>query len=63
FPKCDFALWDKPTGEKCPKCNSLLVKTKRNQTKCSNTELRRSEVKDDFRKKSSYKECDFKVEK
>ena len=38
FPKCDFALWDRPTGEKCPKCKSLLVKTKRNQIKCSNKE-------------------------
>ena len=38
FPKCDFALWDKPTGEFCPKCNSLLVKTKREQIKCSNKE-------------------------
>ena len=36
FPKCDFALWDKPTGEKCPECGSLLVKTKRKQVKCSN---------------------------
>lgn len=35
FPKCNFALWDKPTGEKCPKCDSLLVKTKRDQVKCS----------------------------
>jgi len=35
FPKCDFALWDKPTGEKCPECNSLLVETKKG-TKCSN---------------------------
>jgi len=36
WPKCDFALWDKPTGEKCPKCKSLLVETKRRQIKCSN---------------------------
>ena len=38
FPKCDFALWDKPTGEKCPKCGSLLIKTKRGQVRCSNKE-------------------------
>ena len=38
WPKCDFALWDKPTGEKCPKCGSLLVETKRKQIKCSNKE-------------------------
>jgi len=35
FPKCDFALWDKPTGEKCPKCGSLLVE-KSKKVKCSN---------------------------
>ncbi len=38
WPKCDFALWDKPTGENCPKCKSLLIKTKRAQIKCSNKE-------------------------
>ena len=36
WPKCDFALWDKPINEQCPKCGSLLVETKRKQTKCSN---------------------------
>lgn len=36
FPECDFAAWDKPTGEICPKCKSFLVKTKREQIKCSN---------------------------
>jgi len=40
WPKCDFALWDKPTGEKCPKCKSLLVQTKRGQIKCSNKECK-----------------------
>ena len=35
YPKCDFALWDKPTGEVCPKCKSLLIRTKRDQVKCS----------------------------
>jgi len=38
YPDCDFALWDKPTDEKCPKCTSLLVETKRKQIKCSNKE-------------------------
>ncbi len=41
WPDCDFALWDKPTGEKCPKCHSLLVETKRKQIKCSNKECAR----------------------
>lgn len=40
YPNCDFALWDKPTGEKCPKCGSLMVETKRKQVKCSNKECK-----------------------
>lgn len=36
FPQCDFALWDKPTGEGCPECKALLIKTKKGQIKCSN---------------------------
>jgi len=31
WPDCDFALWDKPTGEKCPECQSLMVQTIRKQ--------------------------------
>ena len=55
WPDCDFALWDKPTGEICPKCGSLLVETKRKQIKCSNKEcLPRSSpkvmVRSDFKK-------------
>jgi DNA topoisomerase-1 len=38
YPNCDFALWDKPTGETCKACDSLLVETKRKQIKCSNKE-------------------------
>lgn len=36
YPNCDFALWDEPLKEKCQKCNSLLIKTKKKQIKCSN---------------------------
>jgi len=43
WPKCDFALWDKPINKKCPKCKSLLVEAKKGQTKCSIKEC-------DFRK-------------
>jgi len=35
YPKCDFVLWSEPTGETCPKCNSLLVKENK-KIKCSN---------------------------
>lgn len=43
YPDCDFALWDKPSGEHCEKCGALLVEkfSKKNaspQTKCSNKE-------------------------
>lgn len=26
YPDCDFAVWNEPTGEKCPVCGELLVK-------------------------------------
>ena len=35
FPKCKVAVWDKPTGELCPECNSLLVESKDGKIKCS----------------------------
>ena len=34
FPKCKVAVWDKPTGEVCPECHSLLVE-KDDIIKCS----------------------------
>ena len=34
FPKCKEAYWDKPVGEKCPECNSMLVE-KDGGIKCS----------------------------
>ncbi len=38
FPTCDFALWDKPVNEFCPKCDSILVQKSKNKIKCSNKE-------------------------
>ncbi len=35
YPKCRFILSDKPTGEKCSECQSLLIQ-KNEQTICSN---------------------------
>ncbi|ACV62107.1 DNA topoisomerase I [Desulfofarcimen acetoxidans DSM 771] len=26
YPECDFVTWDLPTNEKCPSCNSMMVK-------------------------------------
>ncbi|MDP1834235.1 MAG: type I DNA topoisomerase [Candidatus Moranbacteria bacterium] len=40
YPKCDFALWNKPTGEKCPKCGNLLVFAAKGKTKCSDKECK-----------------------
>jgi len=57
FPECDFALWDKPTGEFCPKCKSLLITTKRRQVKCSNAECRKKRAVDED--KSSSKTSPF----
>ncbi|MBI4123020.1 MAG: type I DNA topoisomerase [Parcubacteria group bacterium] len=36
FPDCAFALWDKPTGELCKACGSLLVEGPKQQVRCSN---------------------------
>ena len=45
WPDCKFALWDKPTGKLCPKCNSLLVSNIKNKIKCSNKECDYKEAK------------------
>lgn len=37
WPDCDFALWDKPTGENCKRCGSLMVE-KGKKIICSNKE-------------------------
>jgi DNA topoisomerase-1 len=40
YPKCDFAVWDKPVNEFCKDCGSILVeklsRTKTKILKCSN---------------------------
>ena len=41
YPKCDFVSWAEPVEEKCPKCNSYLIKNitkKSKKLKCSNKE-------------------------
>jgi DNA topoisomerase-1 len=40
YPECKFALWNKPTGEKCPKCGSLMIYAKNDSTACSNKECK-----------------------
>ncbi len=36
YPDCKFMSWDVPTGEKCPLCQTALIKTARGGVKCSN---------------------------
>jgi len=38
WPKCDFALWDKPTGKICETCQSLIIRTKWHKEKCANAD-------------------------
>lgn len=38
YPNCDFAVWNKPTGEKCPKCGGVLTEDARGNIKCANKE-------------------------
>jgi DNA topoisomerase-1 len=40
YPDCDFSLWNKPTGEKCPKCDSLLVFAAKGKSRCSSKECK-----------------------
>ncbi len=44
YPKCDYASWDKPTGQRCPKCGHPLVE-KGKKIKCSNKDCDYSEDK------------------
>ena len=37
YPKCKTAVWDKPTGDLCPECKSLLVE-KNDKIVCSSCE-------------------------
>ncbi|MGL5259266.1 MAG: type I DNA topoisomerase [Lachnospiraceae bacterium] len=34
-PECDFMVWQKPTNQKCPKCNNVLLE-KGNKLVCAN---------------------------
>lgn len=38
YPKCKTAYWDKPTGEKCPECGSMLTE-KKDKIKCSSCDF------------------------
>ena len=38
YPKCEFAMWNKPTGEKCPLCKGLMSFRKDEKSFCGNKE-------------------------
>lgn len=38
YPDCEFALWDRPTGEPCPVCKEPMVFAKSGAVICSNKE-------------------------
>lgn len=42
FPKCKVAVWDRPTGELCPECHSLLVEDKDKNIKCSSCDYKKN---------------------
>ncbi len=42
YPKCKVAYWDKPTGKRCPNCNSMLVE-KNKTIKCSKCDYKEEE--------------------
>ncbi len=47
YPDCDFAMWQKPSGKKCPKCDSLLIYAGKNKIKCSKKECGYEEENND----------------
>jgi DNA topoisomerase I len=38
YPACDFSLWNKPSGQLCPKCQNPMVYQVKGKEKCSNKE-------------------------
>jgi DNA topoisomerase-1 len=38
YPDCKYALWNKPNGDKCPTCGSLMVFGPKETVQCSNKE-------------------------
>lgn len=42
YPSCGFALWNKPTGETCSSCGSLMTEKGKGKQACSNKECKGS---------------------
>jgi len=47
YPDCKFALWSKPTGEKCPESGDLLVLGPKGTVRCSSKTCKFSKVVDE----------------
>lgn len=45
YPKCEHAVWSKPTGELCPECQQLLLHAAKNKIKCEACEYTTTEKK------------------
>ncbi|MBU1119320.1 type I DNA topoisomerase [Patescibacteria group bacterium] len=45
YPDCKHALWQKPTGKKCPDCESLMVHAAKKTTRCSNKDCPKAKAK------------------
>ena len=58
YPDCKFMSWDIPTGDKCPECDSALVKVGRSGVKCSNKDCT-YKVKGETKPKTFETEDDF----
>ncbi len=49
YPACDFVMWNKPTGEMCPKCAQPLAFAAKGKIKCGNKDCgfeKDGEIKD-----------------
>jgi DNA topoisomerase-1 len=51
YPKCEFILWHRPTGEKCEKCGGLMVFVKNEEKRCSNGECETNSEEKETRNK------------
>ena len=38
YPKCKFAVWDRPVSKLCPKCNGIMVVGRKGMIKCNDKE-------------------------
>lgn len=43
YPKCEHAVWSKPTGENCPECKQLLLYAAKGKIKCEECDFSKDE--------------------